>query len=473
MNYTVSLSAQALARVVYVASGAAAFVLLARLLGPTKLGAYVYATNLITVVAAFADLGSTGILARDLVASGNRRAVYLADFLALRLIMAVGVAIGAAGAVVAMAERELLLPLLMCCGLLPLFAARFFDPVFQVAERAWLSLLLAGSYGLVMIAGSLLAALLTSQPVFWCVLVYVVSGAAYGVAGLLLAQSLVRPRFRAVTMDGIRGIVTAAGPFCLGSLFGMLTARLDVFLLAAYGTTAMVGQYNAAFRFADLGMAVVITVLTPLVSVFAGLAAADRRSLLRAFEAMMRFVATWATATAVLAPAATPIVVRLLYGPAYAAAAPVLDILAWKFQVAFINMLMFAALMTIASIRFTWWNSALALLVNVAMNLLLIPRLGIMGAGLASLASELVQTAVDLAFLLAAVGHVVTAAWWKRLLLATLCAAVVVHAPLGIDRIWLAGPAALAFFGVLRLLRALPANPLRAVQAETAIARSA
>jgi O-antigen/teichoic acid export membrane protein len=134
---------------------------------------------------------------------------------------------------------------------------------------------------------------------------------------------------------------------------------------------------------------------------------------------------------------------------------------------------MFCTLMTVASIRFTWWNSALALAVNIGANLLLIPRFGILGAGIASLASELVQTAIDLAFLLAALGQVFVIGWWTRLAVASLCASAVVYAPIDADRIWLLLPAALVFFGLMRLMRAIPGNPLPVVHAEAAIIQTA
>ena len=297
-------------------------------------------------------------------------------------------------------------------------------------------------------------------------LVYIAAGVFYGATGLLMAWHLMRPQLQSASRTGMWTIVGTAWPFCLGSLFAMLTARVDVFLIEVLGTSAMVGQYNAAFRFVDLGMAVVITVLTPLLTVLTRLAFADRASLGRAFDAMMCFVATGATAIAVLAPTLTAVVLKLVYGPQFEIAAPTLNVLAWKFQVAFINLLMFATLMTVASIRFTWWTSALALCANVIANIVLIPQLGILGAGVASLASELVQTGVDLVFVIAALGRVLTAGWWKKLAFVSLCASAVVHAPIGLDRIWLLAPAALVFFGLLYIMKAIPSNPLRVVQAE-------
>ena len=466
MNYAVNLSAQALARVVYVISGAIVFVLLARALGPSRLGEYVFATNLVVVLAGLADLGSTAILARDVVAAGDQRATYLANFVMLRLAMGLAVVVPALVTIAVLAPDGLLVPLVAAGVTIPLIAARFFDPIFQVAGRPWMSLLLSCCYAVAMIGGTATVVFTSATPAYWAVVVYVACGVLYGAVGLILAQWLMTPSYRSASRTGVYRIVDAAWPFCIGSLFAMLTARLDVFMLEALGSTTMVGQYNAAFKFVDLGMAVIVTALTPLVSIFAGLATANRDALRRAFRAMLHFIATYSTAIAVLTPTLSPLVVRVVYGPDYEAAAGTLDVLAWKFWAAFINLLMFATLMTVGSIRFNWWNSALALVVNVSANFLLIPALGILGAGISSLVSELVQMAVVLLFLRAALGSAFDVDWWVRLLGASVCSSALVHAPVDIDRIWLLAPAAFAFLGIMYALKAIPANPMRAVQAE-------
>ena len=68
--YLRSAAAQALARVLYVASGTIVYVALARLLGPAELGRYALVVTLQNMAVAAADLGTTSLLSRDLVASG-------------------------------------------------------------------------------------------------------------------------------------------------------------------------------------------------------------------------------------------------------------------------------------------------------------------------------------------------------------------------------------------------------------------
>jgi O-antigen/teichoic acid export membrane protein len=200
--------------------------------------------------------------------------------------------------------------------------------------------------------------------------------------------------------------------------------------------------------------------------VFAHLAAADRRGLVEAFQAMLRFIATWCTAIAVLAPTVTPLIVRILYGPAFVDTAPVLNLLAWKFQIAFCDLLCFALLMTVGSIQFTWWNTLLALVLNLALNALMIPSLGILGSGIAAILSELSQTVVNVWFLARAMGQVFDLRWWPRLVGAAAAAAAIVHLPLPLplDPLWLLAPAALVFVAVMHRSGGLPGNPLLAIR---------
>jgi O-antigen/teichoic acid export membrane protein len=167
---------------------------------------------------------------------------------------------------------------------------------------------------------------------------------------------------------------------------------------------------------------------------------------------------------AVLAPSVTPLVVRVLYGPAFTDTAPVLDLLAWKFLIAFCDLLCFALLMTVGSIQFTWWNTLLALLLNLALNALMIPSLGILGSGIAAILSELSQTVVVVWFLARAMGNVFDLRWWPRLIGAAAAAAVAVHLPLGLDPLWLFAPGALVFIGAMHWGGGLPGNPLAAVR---------
>jgi O-antigen/teichoic acid export membrane protein len=458
MDYGRSVSAQALARVVYIAAGTLVFVLLARTLGPDGLGRYALVVSLFNIATALADLGTTSLLSRDLAAPSSRPQV-VGCFVLFRLALSGAVSVLAAAMAAALAPPGDLALLLACCALVPLSAARFFDPVFQVYGRPFLSAWLALGYAAIMPALTALALVLSSDPARWAVIAYAGSGALYGGAGALMLIRLVRPRFLAVNAADVWDLAAHAMPLGVSSLLGILTLRLDVVLLGWLGTSTMVGEYNAAFRFFDLGVAVIVTALTPLVSVFAHLAAQGGARLRDAFLPVLQVTTAGCLLAALIAPALSPTILSLLYGPAYLVAAPVLDVLAWKLAAGSVNLLLVSLLMTVASIRFVWITAVAGLACNIGLNLLLIPRFGIMGAAAAALLAEAPQIAVTLAMFSRALQWPMHRGWGRRLGATALATLIALHACPG-PGVVRAVAATAVFLGMLRLLRAMPANPL-------------
>jgi len=465
MQYGRSLSAQAVSRVVYIVAGAAVFVMLARLLGPEDFGAFAWAATFLAVACTLADLGMTPILARDLVATGPQRDVWLANFLVLRLLLGVAVAPIVALAVALMAPQDLHAVLWAAVLVLPLLAARFFDPIFQVIGRPWLALPMAILYAVASI-GAALAGAFSADPVHMTILASIGAGALYGAVGLLATLHLLRPKLRAVSLGGVHGVARTVTPMALSSLMAALATRIDIFVIAEVGTEAMVGLYGAAYRFMDLGAAVIITVLAPLLAVFAALKAEPKR-LLAGFHAMLRLIASTSIACGILAIGLAAPVMTLVYGADYAPASTALALLAWKFVLAFVNMTLFALVLTCAPIGYSVWNMAASVVVTGGLAALLVPDHGIAGAAFAALMAELGQLAVNLYMARRARLGAVELGWWARVLAAT-------SAGLGVALLPWAGAGELAnvvtaiagtlvFAALLAMLRALPVNPLPAL----------
>ncbi len=459
MNFGRSVGAQAISRIVYILAGALVFVLLARLLGPEHLGAYAWSVTLLSVACTLADLGMTPILSRDLVTAGDTRQAYLANFLVLRLVVGLLAGVIVAIAVVLLAPDSVRTVLLVCLPALPLLAARFFDPVFQVIGRPWLSFKVAAGFAVVAIAATLVA-VQAPDPLPMTVLAYVASGMLYGAAGLVLTFRLMPPDFGAVSVSGMTIVVRAVLPLALSALVAALASRIDLFIVAEVGTAEMLGLYGAAGRFLDLGVAAMVTVLTPLVGVFASLAG-DRARLLLAFDAIMRLIATASVLCGLLAIGFAGPVLTLVYGAAFEPASTTLALFGWRIGFAFVNLTVFALVMTVAPIGYSVWNMLAALVVTAALSWLLVPMFGGEGAAIATLVSEVLQLTVNLIMAQRALGRTLEPGWWGRLLLAALPAIGVCFAPIPGPLGALAGVA--VFLGLLGLMRALPVNPLPAM----------
>jgi O-antigen/teichoic acid export membrane protein len=225
-----------------------------------------------------------------------------------------------------------------------------------------------------------------------------VAGSAVTVAFVLPAVlRLVRVRL-IVDVPYWGALLKAAVPLGAAQGFGQLYYRVDSVLLAALRPVREVGLYTAAFKFAELTQ-VVASVLVN--SVFPSLArfvtSGDPRLPLlvqRAFDTLL-FLATPLAVVAILE--AENIVVAL-GGPEFAEAALALQILAAYPIASFLNALVERAVIAAGRDRLVAAWSAGFLVVNVAVNIVLIPLFGYVAAAGTAVVTEFAGLMVGLLF---------------------------------------------------------------------------
>jgi O-antigen/teichoic acid export membrane protein len=182
-------------------------------------------------------------------------------------------------------------------------------------------------------------------------------------------------------------------PLGAGVLVSALYFRCDVYFIQQWHGLQPVGGYNAAFRLVDalrLLPAAVLAVTFPV------LVTATDTQLVRRIGTMLTVVGA---ALALVCALGGSLIIPLIYGDAYAYAAPAFSILALALPLFFLNYAL--------THQVIGWDgqvaylviATLALLANVAANLALVPTQGINGAAIATVLTEVVVTAGCLVFL--------------------------------------------------------------------------
>jgi O-antigen/teichoic acid export membrane protein len=464
-GYGKNVSGQALGRIVYMVAGFAFFAVIARMFGPGILGHFAWASAFLYVATTFADLSSTGAFALMLGKTTDHRELFYGNFLIIRGALAAIVTAISAPVAYWLAPEPVRLPLMLMCLLLPLIAARFFDPIFQIHHRPWLTLWLSVTYAIVLLVGGITAFLVSEHHLFWIIIAFGTAGAAYGLSGLIVTFRMVRPKLT-FKRQMLVEMVQVIGPVGVSSFFSLINTRLDIFFLEAMRTPVEVGQYNAAFRFLDLGAAVAVTLMTPLLPILGSLAINDRDLLARLYRILLQWTVIIGVAVAVMTPLLSHHVLLLAFGEAFDPAAIVLDILSWKFVLACINILTFGTLISMGSVNFAYWNTAAASVMNILLNIALIPDYGITGAAIATLISEVFLVGVAMVVLHRSIGSVFNNSWW--LWLASAATAMFAVEWLLRPMITVA-PALLVglmtFIGLLYFTKALPAGPKSVMRA--------
>jgi len=184
-----------------------------------------------------------------------------------------------------------------------------------------------------------------------------------------------------------RAFVNDVLPLGAAVLLSALYFRIDVYFVEHWQGLQAVGAYNAVFRLVEamrLLPAAVMAVTFPML-----VQAADTRLVQRIGAGLGAI----GVALAIACGLGAPFIVALIYGQAFLPAAPALAILSLALPLFFLNYAL-----THQVIGWDGQHSYLvivvvALIVNVAANVVLVPTQGMVGAAIATVLTEIVVTA--------------------------------------------------------------------------------
>lgn len=414
-QFAVNVVAQGLARVLSIGSNIVLMIVVARTMGTAFFGQFSYVLAFSTIAVALADIGTTAVLARGLAQHDRERAAYLGNFLLMRLVLVLVVMTGAC-VVAFLVPNNLLAALLVVVGGLPVLATRFFEPIFQVYGKPWLSPwsnIAFGGAQLLLAAVVWLADLSIVQISAGIVLTNLV----YTVVAFWLMRSLVKPQLQP-HLGLLREILRVAAPQGVGAIFTTVIIRADVIILAHLLGNTEAGLYSAAYRILDLAVFLAITVITPLIPILTEQIRDDRVASLAHCRMAAQLAGLVSLPAAIVVPTVGPWILSTVLGPEFVAAAAPLNVLVLNFVLIVFTLLVWCINLANDELTHAYWNSPLACAINLSLNFLLIPRLGMVGAAWATVASQLFMFIVSHYYVHTRFGQIFEGKVWSRLLFA-------------------------------------------------------
>jgi len=225
--------------------------------------------------------------------------------------------------------------------------------------------------------------------------------AALSAIGVILVYRKRGGRFRWLHSDtGLAvGILREGWPLIISATCAAVYLRIDQVMLGQMMGDTAVGLYSVVVRISSLWYIVPQAVINSVYP--AAIRSRDRSEQQFARRLQVLFTTLAAVAYAVAIPVAfsSSAIVRLLYGGAYAAAAPVLAIHIFASLFVFIGLARGIWVTTESRFIFSLVSNLAAALVNVVLNWVLIPIAGVAGAAYATLISYFVAYVATAAFL--------------------------------------------------------------------------
>lgn len=415
-RFAVNVFAQGLARVLSIGANIVLVVVVARTMGTAFFGQFSYVLAFSTIAVALADLGTTAVLARGLGQQEQERSAYLGNFLLMRAALVLAVMAGA-GALVFALPANLRAALLIVVAGLPFLATRFFEPIFQVYGRPWLSPWSTMAFA---IAQLLLALYVWSAPglsIDQIATGIVLANIVYTAVAVWLVLSLVKPELRP-RRDLLRDLLRVAAPVGVSSIFTTIILRADVMFLEHLRGSTEVGLYSAAYRVLDLAVFAAITVITPLIPILASQIRQDRKAAVADCRMAAQFAGLFALPVAIVLPTIAPSIFSTVLGQEFVGAAAPMNVLALNFVFIVFALLGSSINLANGEVAHGYWNAPLACAINLSLNVLLIPRFGMVGAAWAAVASQVAMLLVSQFYLFTRFGNVYEPRVWARILLA-------------------------------------------------------
>jgi polysaccharide transporter, PST family len=369
-------------------------ILIARALGPEDFGMLSYGQALIFLFTPIATVGLPEIIVRELSRrtgseqAGEKQEI-ISSALAVRLISALfTIALMAAMALVVKNDSPTAMIIII------FYSFSIAPQSLDIIESALQS---EGMFKLVSVARSInsvvfaiirIASVFLHADVIWFVILYGSEILVFGVFYLVIARRVgMLPSFKIVRYARMRELVISSLPLMLRLIAIAIYMRIDQVMVEALLGTEQLGVYSVAVRVSELWYFVPTAIMAAAFprltrSYEDGMEAYDAE--LRYWMRMMMMIALPA---ALMLSLMSNLVVDILFGDAYSEAGPVLSVQAWSGVFVAIGVATSPWFINTGQLRFGLYQAGIGAIASIALNLLLIPRFGMLGASLSMVIS--------------------------------------------------------------------------------------
>lgn len=425
------------------------FIIIARWFGSSQFGTFSYILAFVGIFQLIADFGLTNILVREIARSREKVAEIVGAVRPLAWLFSalILVSVSAIAYPLSSSSEVYAATLLMAVAVLATFHSVIYGSVCRAHEEMGFNAL--GNAGhKVLLLGAVVLALTRDGGLLGVSIAFVAANVAQGVFFYLVARRRYLRHLQWKVDPGYwRYLVSEAAPVGIAMIFRRLTLHADTLLLAALSTSTAVGLFNVAYKLVQVVDMVPFTLALPLFPPLSRLARESKDKLHAVLSRVLSIFMIAGAPIAVWIFISAPLIVSLLFGDNYRDAVPVLRILAPAIVFLFPGALYIYLFSAIGKQGLQTLTAALCLGVNIALDLLLIPRYGHSGAAAATLIAEGVFFASGL-WLLVRTGYRPP---WLRTFVAPIFIAVVTGAPLA----WSAGFGSWTLFILASILFAI------------------
>ena len=369
-----------------VAAGLITVACLARYLGEDNFGKFSFVFVYLGFFNLIIDFGIGQILAREVSRNKARAGRLIGNAIIMRLILSV-LAIGLACLVINLLQYPFKIKLLVYIASLSflLSISGLYGLIFQVNLRIEYSILADICNGLLKL-GLFLYFIHAKFTLAWFVAATVIASIPGIFIVMVLSKKFIKPDF---TLDFKiwKDLFREALPLALTSVFIMIYARADQLLLFHIKGAREVGYYAAIVKLAETFNIVPAAFMTSIAPLFYDYFVVSGKKLEKAYELTFKYLSLLMIPIVFGMFTLNRNIILLVYGRQFIEAAFAFRILIWSEIFVFLGTIQYYILVSAGLQKMNFIITLTSMVFNVLLNLMLIPRYGIVGASVTTLIS--------------------------------------------------------------------------------------
>jgi O-antigen/teichoic acid export membrane protein len=365
-------------------------IVIARALGPAGYGIYAFAFSFAEVYGVLSDFGMSNLIIRD--TSRNKK--YLGRYVGNILFVETVVSVAAYGFLFVLVglmnlpqEKAVIVYIAVLAYMLTALA-QIVHATFKAHERMEYDAVLNVTQQSVTVVLGILV-LYLGYGLLALAVAFVVGSVINLVASLALASiRFARPKFR-LQRRLLSYLLKQAPSFGLIVLFTLIYYKISTLLLSFIQGDAATGWFNAAYAMAVSLAFLPAAFMGALFPVMSRLHVSSQDLAKRVYNESFRYMIILGLPLAFGTTVLADKVIDIVYGAQFYNSAAVMRIVIWAVAVLFLNYVLSTTLTSINLQRVVTYATGICVVVNVVLNLLVIPTFSYIGASYVMVATEL------------------------------------------------------------------------------------
>jgi PST family polysaccharide transporter len=366
---------------------------MARYLGPEQYGSFNFALAFAALFGTMASLGLDGIVVRDIVREPERKYEILSSAFVLKLCGGCLVFLISLIAIFIMRPEDN-----QAHWLVGIIAAGLIFQSFDTIDLWFQSQLqsrytvLAKNGAFIILSVVRVGLILNSAPLVafaYAALAEIIIGAG-GLLMFYLKQQVILswcPR-----KDASLRLLSESWPAILSCFAIMVYIRIDQIMLAQLVGNHAVGVYSAAVRLSEIWYFIPSVIVSSVMPALTQVRQESEEIYLQRIQQLFNNLVRIAYAIALPMTFIATFLITSFYGQAYAEAGTILAIHIWAAVFVFIGVGMSPWLLNEGLLKYSIFQTVTGALVNIGLNIFLIPRYGGIGAAIATLISQIIAS---------------------------------------------------------------------------------